>query len=310
MERTLILVPNRSFYFFNQLELPNVVISPVFRLVHGASQIAWKSFRKLKLSASSLFYEDWYKDLRSFSKIIVFDMAAWLDNALMRNISKHKNSSARCYLYSWNIVRNEHVVLDHFASCEKYGFSYYSYDYSNCKQYGFHFNTIMYDENLHLLSHPLTSDILFLGFLKDRKENMLALYNLISGAGMTPEFVVVENSAQHDNLPFTVKHSYVNYMDYLDMVSRSKAILDITQQGQNGFSMRVMEAIFLNKKLVSTNTALLSADFYDPNNILVIDLQNPDKELLTMFLQSDFHLYDEQIKRYYSVSSWIDRFQQ
>ncbi|TPF92230.1 hypothetical protein BW14_09565 [Bifidobacterium sp. UTBIF-68] len=139
---------------------------------------------------------------------------------------------------------------------------------------------------------------------------MLALYNLISGAGMTPEFVVVENSAQHDNLPFTVKHSYVNYMDYLDMVSRSKAILDITQQGQNGFSMRVMEAIFLNKKLVSTNTALLSADFYDPNNILVIDLQNPDKELLTMFLQSDFHLYDEQIKRYYSVSSWIDRFQQ
>lgn len=94
------------------------------------------------------------------------------------------------------------------------------------------------------------------------------------------------------------------------MVSQSKAILDITQQGQNGFSMRVMESIFLNKKLVSTNMALLSANFYDPNNILVIDLQNPDEEALTVFLRSEFHPYSQETRHYYSVGSWINRFQQ
>lgn len=93
---------------------------------------------------------------------------------------------------------------------------------------------------------------------------MLALHQIISDAGMKPEFVIVENGNQHEDLPFTIRHSYVNYADYLDMVSQSKAILDITQQGQNGFSMRVMESIFLNKKLVSTNMALLSANFMIP----------------------------------------------
>ena len=128
--------------------------------------------------------------------------------------------------------------------------------------------------------------------------------------GMKPEFVIVENGNQHEDLPFTIRHSYINYADYLDMVSQSKAILDITQQGQNGFSMRVMESIFLNKKLVSTNMALLSANFYDPNNILVIDLQNPDEEELTVFLRSEFHPYSQETRHYYSVGSWINRFQQ
>ena len=310
MEQTLLLVPSGSFYYFNSMKLPNVVVFPVFREVHGASEMVWKTMRKLRLAASSMFYTDWYKDLQSFSKIIVFDSTAWLDPALLRNINRHKNPDAKCYLYSWNIVRDKQVVLGHLAACRKYGFSYYSYDENDCKQYGFRFNTIMYDENLRLPERALTSDMLFLGFLKDRKAKMLALHQIISDAGMKPEFVIVENGNQHEDLPFTIRHSYVNYADYLDMVSQSKAILDITQQGQNGFSMRVMESIFLNKKLVSTNMALLSANFYDPNNILVIDLQNPDEEALTVFLRSEFHPYSQETRHYYSVGSWINRFQQ
>ena len=86
MERTLLLVPSGSFYYFNSMKLPNVVVFPVFREVHGASEMVWKAMRKLRLAASSLFYTDWYKDLQSFSKIIVFDFTVWLDQALLRNI--------------------------------------------------------------------------------------------------------------------------------------------------------------------------------------------------------------------------------
>lgn len=73
MERTLLLVPSGSFYYFNSMKLPNVVVFPVFREVHGASEMVWKAMRKLRLAASSLLYTDWYKDLQSFSKINVFD---------------------------------------------------------------------------------------------------------------------------------------------------------------------------------------------------------------------------------------------
>ena len=58
MERTLLLVPSGSFYYFNSMKLPNVVVFPVFREVHGASEMVWKAMRKLRLAASSLFYTD------------------------------------------------------------------------------------------------------------------------------------------------------------------------------------------------------------------------------------------------------------
>ena len=48
MEQTLILVPSNSFYYFNSLKLPNVVVFPVFREVHGASEMVWKTMRKLR----------------------------------------------------------------------------------------------------------------------------------------------------------------------------------------------------------------------------------------------------------------------
>ena len=45
MERTLLLVPSGSFYYFNSMQLPDVVVFPVFREVHGASEMVWKAMR-------------------------------------------------------------------------------------------------------------------------------------------------------------------------------------------------------------------------------------------------------------------------
>ncbi|MBT1177150.1 hypothetical protein JS532_06160 [Bifidobacterium callimiconis] len=309
MGKTLVLVPNNNFYYFEKLRLENVVVSPVFRDVRGIGEILWKTSRKMKLSASSFFYADWYMDLGSFSKIIVFDVALWMDSSLIRNIRHRIGPSTKCYLYSWNIVRDEKRIREHIDACGKYNFSYYSYDKNDCEKYGFHFNTIMYDESLRLHRCALSWDILFLGYLKDRKAKMLALYEMLCRASMTPKFVIVGAENEQKDLPFTIRDSYVSYFEYLDMVSRSRAILDITQEGQNGFSMRVMEAIAFDKKLVSTNMALLETSFYDPHNILVIDLQNPDENALSSFLNTDFHPYSEEIKHYYSVESWIKRFE-
>ena len=59
--------------------------------------------------------------------------------------------------------------------------------------------------------------------------------------------------------------------------------------------MRIMEAIFGDKKLISTNSALRYADFYDPNNIFIIDLDHVDEGKLREFMDSDFHPYDKPL---------------
>lgn len=63
---------------------------------------------------------------------------------------------------------------------------------------------------------------------------------MFTSAGLTPRFVIVSKGERKEKFPFEYRDDYVGYYDYLKMVGTSRAILDIAQQKQDGYSMRVM----------------------------------------------------------------------
>lgn len=306
MKKTLILFSTKNAYYFDLLKVENVDIYGVFRTANGTDNFALKIFRRINSPLTKYFYTEWYDKLNDYEKIIVFDTALQLDLMLLKNINR-KNPTAKKYIYSWNIIKNEERYFQLRKQADTFGFEFYCYDKSNCKEYNMKFNTIMYHKNLVLESDVQESDTLFLGFLKDRKQKMKILYELLFKVGLKPKFVVV-GDCEKDVDGFEYRSEYVSYYDYLKMISRSKSILDIAQNGQDGFSMRVMEAIFFDKKLISTNIALKKADFYNPNNILIIDLENLNVEELKSFFDKPIEKYSEKTKEYYSFEKWIERF--
>jgi hypothetical protein len=221
-----------------------------------------------------------------------------------------KALSADKYFYSWNIVKDEELYFRQRAQADKYHYKYFCYDHANCSKYDMSFNTIMYDKTLVLPNEQIEYDTIFLGYLKDRKETMLELHNLLQNAGLTAEFVIISHDKERTKEVSSFKYVYerVDYFDYLNMLNKSRSILDIAQEGQDGFSMRVMEAIFLGKKLVTTNRAILGADFYNENNILVVDLENVDANAIVKFFQKEMVDYPDEVKDYYSFEKWIERF--
>lgn len=306
MKKTLILFSTKNAYYFDSLEIKNVDIYGVFRTANGTDNAALKMFRKIDSPLTKFFYTEWYNKVESYEKIIVFDTALQLDLMLLKNINK-KNPVAQKYVYSWNIVKNKERYFQLRRQADACGFEFYCYDNGNCKEYDMKFNTIMYNKNLALESNGEEVDTIFLGFLKDRKQKMKTLYTSLSEAGLNPKFVIVGDCAK-DVKGFEYRSEYVSYYEYLKMVSRSKSILDIAQNGQDGFSMRVMEAIFFDKKLLSTNIALKKADFYHPNNIMIINLEKTSSEELKKFFERPMETYSEKIKDYYSFEKWIERF--
>lgn len=307
--KTLLLVPSRDLYYFDNVDSISCAVAPVFQKNNGWLDIFRKIVRKLNSPLTALFYGNWYKEISGFKKIIVFDTSYAMDINLLHNISRVAPHAER-YVYSWNIVQNEHKFIKSLKNARSNGFIYYSYDCNDCKKYGLEFNTIMYDPDLGLdaTTEQAQYDVLFLGFLKDRKDKILSLYQILLQSELRAHFVIVDKTKQCNSLPFDIRDCYVSYVDYLNMLKKSRAILDITQKGQNGFSMRVMESIYLGKKLISTNTALLNADFYNPNNILVVDVENVDTHAIQEFMNIDFQPYPDKIKSYYSIDSWINRF--
>lgn len=52
-------------------------------------------------------------------------------------------------------------------------------------------------------------------------------------------------------------------------------LLDLVRKNQTGLSFRFFEAMAYEKKIITTNAAVKTYDFYNDNNIFVIDVKNP-----------------------------------
>ncbi|HBS12031.1 MAG TPA: hypothetical protein DEO36_05725 [Flavobacteriaceae bacterium] len=54
-------------------------------------------------------------------------------------------------------------------------------------------------------------------------------------------------------------------------INKSIALLDINREGQYGLTFRVFESLGNKKKLITTNNDIVNYDFYNKNNILVVN---------------------------------------
>lgn len=305
--RTLVLYSNTSTYYFDRINGFEISIQSVFRKENWMKNKFLSVLRKINSDLTYLFYGDWYKNLEEYDKIIVFDTPFSYDKKLLKNIAKKAPNSKRFY-YSWNIVRNIELHEKEKNETVKNGFKFYSYDKGDCDKYELNFNTIMYDKTMVLPSVEPDYDTCFLGFLKDRKEKMKDLYDVFNSAGLKARFVIVKRAGDIEDMPFEYRNTEVGYYEYLDMINRSKSILDITQRGQDGLSLRIMEAIYFNKKIITTNKYIAETTFYDPNNILIIRLGETTREEIMDFFEKPFHNYSKSVRDYYSFESWVERF--
>ena len=89
------------------------------------------------------------------------------------------------------------------------------------------------------------------------------------------------------------------------LIAKSKTLLDINRKGQKGLTFRVFESLGLKKKLITTNSDIVNYDFYNPNNILLVDENNPIIPL--SFFESAYVDIPESIYRKYSLDGWINQ---
>ena len=93
------------------------------------------------------------------------------------------------------------------------------------------------------------------------------------------------------------------FEDLYEIYSDSKCIIDVENSGQHGLTMRSIEIVGLRRKLITTNKDIVNYDFYDPNNIMVIDRDKPVVD--DSFFDKPYKMLPEEIYKKYSLSNWI-----
>jgi len=109
-----------------------------------------------------------------------------------------------------------------------------------------------------------------------------------------------------------VSFNKLTQQDVANIFGESKSVLDIQRFGQTGLTMRTFEVLAAGAILVTTNTAIRQAEFFDADYIVVVDDINAQKNVLeikekTGALNGSFLTANPAFDKYF-VNNWVKEF--
>lgn len=175
-----------------------------------------------------------------------------------------------------------------------------SYDRKNCEDY-----------NLKYLPNFYS--------LKESKEEFQRVYTIMSNIenleilekisknlrknGVDYKFIIVDRKGRTNSEYIEIQKEFITVDNMLKEMSKSTCILEINQKKNKGYTFRTFDCIGMKKKLITNNKDIINEDFYNPNNILVLDENNIN--IPKEFIDSPYESLPKEIYEKYSLKNWV-----
>lgn len=278
----IILKNKKNIYFWDKLcEKYNIQELYLF----NTDSFLYKILKKIGI----IVLGNWKRDIGKYEKFIIFE--SLYNKQISRKIKKN-NPNCKIIIYFWNHINNTNKYILKDINVDEF----WTFDKEDAIKYQIKYNPQFYTKMVNLNNKKnIINDIVFLGRPKDRKEDILNIASILKKQKLRINFKIIENEKE-----------FIKYDEYLDMISESKCILDYNQDGQIGLTLRPMEALFFEKKLITNNKDIKNYNFYNPNNIFILGEDNIEK--IRDFIEKPYIKIKQEIVDYYDFTEWIKRF--
>lgn len=141
---------------------------------------------------------------------------------------------------------------------------------------------------------------------KDKRSSVISeIASILKEKNIHYKIIIYDKKKKNSdpNIEYTSK--YISLIDVNNYAYNAQVLLDINREKQNGLTFRVFESLGLEKKLITTNADIKNYDFYNPNNILIIDEKNINIPL--EFFNKEYEKIPDDVLKKYSLDSWINQ---
>lgn len=251
----------------------------------------------LGLPFRSIWYDrSWIADAKK-AKLIIFHVT-YLTLYLGKDLNDI-NSDCRIIAWYWDKVYNCTNPKNLKGNIEKW-----SFDLEDCKKYNLKYNHQYYFNSLVKNSEKILWDVYFCGSDSGRGREIIKTYNELKKLGFRLRFKIV--NPKFIEIPEILKSKYVNYNQIREDIAKSVAILEIVRNGQSGLTIRAMEALFFEKKLITNNKFIKKEVFYNKNRIFLLGEDNIN--CLDRFLKCEIDNSGLEYKKNYELDNWLHCF--
>lgn len=180
----------------------------------------------------------------------------------------------------------------------------FSFDKKDCLKHNFIFITNYIYKDKNNLRHNFKYKAFSIISEDNRVNTLVKIADFFKDFELKSKFIVFskeEKSYANDNIYLSTERISINEMH--KMLEESEIFIDLIRDNQTGLSFRVFEALSMQRKLITTNETITDFDFYNENNILIIDKTNP--VIPASFLSGQYEEIPENIYKKYTLENWI-----
>lgn len=268
--------------------------------------------KKLNTFFELPFKEIWFSSFAKYLNLeddedlifLIYDWNKLSNNRKFLSFLRRKYKGCKLVYIFTNIVKISGANINHFVdSLKEYYDLVNTYDMADAKKYGFNYLPNMYSRLIEI-GKPQNDSVFFVGAAKDRLSFIHSAYKRIHELGFSTDFYVsgvrTDEMQYVDGIKYNIRLSYPNVVDHVNM---SSCVLDIIQGDSEGYTLKVCEAIYYNKILISTNPKIKELPFYDSRYMIFI--QKPEDITEESFRYVDNCQYSEEAIEYFSVCNYL-----
>jgi len=134
-------------------------------------------------------------------------------------------------------------------------------------------------------------DVLYLGRDKGRADYIFSLEKQFNDLGLKTHFHVTADRSMFCKQKDCYK-PVIPYFEYVELVKKSKAIMNIVTSGTTSVSQRDLECVFDSVKCITNNPEIKKFKLYDPSRYFVLGVDDISK--LSEFINSPFKKVNEK----------------
>lgn len=261
------------------------------------------------------FFPFMNRKIEKYKNIILFECHYPVE--VVKYIRK-RNTNCNLIYWCWNSIDKIHIGKGYALANEikklaelqkKIKVKVASFDMNDCDKYKLIYNNQL---GVNMLSRNLSNqvnneyDVFFCGKDKDRINVIKNLDKIFCQQGINMKCMLLPDDNKEYSLCDKNRYLINCEMDYVNMIKeelKSKCILEIVQNGQNGLTWRPLESLFYKKKLITNYSAIKYQKFYCKENVFILGEDDIDK--LYCFINSPYKDISNKLIKHYLWNDWM-----
>jgi hypothetical protein len=250
--------------------------------------------KSYKQKAKQLFIHEMAENVdhnRDAYELIICINGHFLTDSFINDL-KSRNPKAKIILYLWDDINNLFDVPNIRLFDIKY-----SFNITDCDNYGLNYLP-MYVCGNKRIHQKNKYDIAIIGTgHPDRVEFIKKFCQLYDKQYRIYKYIYIKDANENE----FIHNKPLPYEEYLDIISESRALLDIPSIRQKGPTTRFFDALLTDTKVITVNTDIIKYPVYSPN-ICIVSRENP-------LVDEDFIYSSYKDVEYESlnVEKWLDK---